>query len=116
MSFGERLKELREYQGLQAKDVARAIGVAASTLSGYESGRREPDAQTLIKLSRYFGVSIDYLLVGMEPGQNPDWPELDKKDIAVFARMRRELTDEDWEEIQAIWKIKMARKINRGSP
>lgn len=44
------------------KELGMEIGVAESTVSQYETGKRQPDYETLLKLSEYFGVSVDYLL------------------------------------------------------
>lgn len=62
MSIGERLTKLREDKGFMQKDVAEKIGIAPNTLSGYERDVRNPDSETLIKLAKFYGVSIDYLL------------------------------------------------------
>lgn len=57
-----RLKSLRENRGISQKFVAEKIGINNSTLSGYESGYREPDAETLKKLADFYEVTTDYLL------------------------------------------------------
>ncbi|MCM3216076.1 helix-turn-helix transcriptional regulator [Niallia taxi] len=59
--MGKRLRLLREKSGLSQKFVAEQIGVKNNTLSGYESGNREPDSETLTKLADYYKVSTDYL-------------------------------------------------------
>ena len=57
-----RLKELRQRKGVTQQEVADAIGCTANTYARYERGVREPDNSTLIDLSKYFGISIDYIL------------------------------------------------------
>lgn len=57
-----RLKELREQKGVTQKVVALAIGHSTNNYSRYERGELEPDCRTLIALSKYYGVSIDYIL------------------------------------------------------
>ena len=59
--MGKRLRLLREKSGLSQKFVAEQIGVKNNTLSGYESGNREPDSETLTKLADYYEVSTDDL-------------------------------------------------------
>ena len=59
---GSKLKKLRENQGLLQKELADKIGISLSSISMYERGERQPDNDTLKKLSQYFNVSIDYLL------------------------------------------------------
>jgi HTH-type transcriptional regulator, competence development regulator len=60
--LGKRLKYTREKKGLAQKFVAERIGIKNNTLSGYESGRREPDSDTLRKLAQFYEVTTDYLI------------------------------------------------------
>lgn len=57
-----RIREIRKERGLTMKELGMAIGLAESTISQYETGKRQPDNETLLKLGKYFSVSIDYLL------------------------------------------------------
>ena len=59
---GNKLKSLRENEGLLQKDLSNILNISASTIGMYEQGRREPDNATLKKIAGYFGVSTDYLL------------------------------------------------------
>lgn len=62
MTFGERLKELRNNAGLTIRGLAETIGIPTSTLSNYEQDYRRPDFETLLRLSEFYSVSTDYLL------------------------------------------------------
>lgn len=57
-----KLKEIRLSKKLTQQEVADKINMSVQAYSHYETGRREPDNQTLKKLSDILGVSIDYLL------------------------------------------------------
>ena len=57
-----RLKELRLKKGVTQQEVAKAIGCSPNNYARYEREEREPDHLMLRLLSKYFGVSIDYLL------------------------------------------------------
>lgn len=57
-----RLKELRRRRGISQLKLAMDLGMNQNSISRYESGEREADYQTLIRLADYFNVSIDYLL------------------------------------------------------
>ncbi len=57
------LRKQRKYSQLK---VAMDLNMSRETLSHYETGKRNPDIQTLLLLSRYFNVSIDYLITGEE--------------------------------------------------
>lgn len=60
----EALRRLRREKGISMKELGKKIGVAESTISQYETGKREPDFETLLKLGEFFNVSVDYLLRG----------------------------------------------------
>ncbi len=57
-----RIKELRLQNKLTLKEVGEAVNLGESTISQYESEKREPSLETLIGLADLFGVSVDYLL------------------------------------------------------
>lgn len=60
----EQLKANRERLGLSQEDVAHAIFVSRQTMSSWERGKTYPDVQSLLLLSKLFGVSIDELVKG----------------------------------------------------
>lgn len=62
MSFGSRLKELRNEKGISQKDVAINIGVAITTISQYENDSRFPNEEMLRRLCLYYKITSDYLL------------------------------------------------------
>lgn len=61
MSFIDRLKEARINAGLTQENLAEEIGVAKSTLSGYENGNREPTMLTISKLMKVLKVDANFL-------------------------------------------------------
>ena len=64
MCFNERLKKVRSERGFTSKEMARALGVASSSYSQYENGKREPDVAKIKAISDILNVSADYLLFG----------------------------------------------------
>lgn len=60
--FATRLKQLRIAKGLSRKQLAEALSVSVRLISYWETGKRECDFDTLIKLSQVFNESIDYIL------------------------------------------------------
>ena len=63
LTFGERLRQLREERNLTQKAIAGIIGISPRMVSFYESGAHFPREEgTLLKLAQFFGVSTDYLL------------------------------------------------------
>jgi transcriptional regulator with XRE-family HTH domain len=62
-AIGKRIRELRGFEMTQAEFASR-IGVAQSYLSALERGEKEPGAAVLLSISREFGKSVDWLLMG----------------------------------------------------
>lgn len=60
--LGDRIKELRKKKNLTMKQLGEKLNLAESTISLYESNKREPDSITIAKLAMLFDVSVDYLL------------------------------------------------------
>ncbi len=60
------LREIRKHKHLNQLKVALDLNVSREALSYYENGKRSPDIEMLVKMSQYFGVSIDYLINGKE--------------------------------------------------
>ncbi len=62
MFFHSNIRLLRKRGGRTQDDVAQAISIKRSTLSGYENEVAEPGIETLIAFSKYFNVAIDTLV------------------------------------------------------
>lgn len=65
MSFSEKIKELRAESNISQKVLAEKLGLSQSCVTKLENGLREPTGSTLIAFSKFFNVSVDYL-VGLE--------------------------------------------------
>lgn len=92
MEFHERLKAKREQKGFKQNEAAKKIGIANNTLSSYESGDRQPDYNTLIKIADLYETSVEYLLRGKESTKN------EKENLFFFDI--EGLTDEEIEDIK----------------
>ena len=60
--FDERLKSLRKKSGYTQVSLAETLGVSKGTVAMWETGKRTPDFDTLIRLSDLFDVRTDYIL------------------------------------------------------
>jgi len=65
----ERIFKLLEKKGITQYRLSKDIGVSEGLISEWKGGKCKPTTERLIKLAKYFGVSIDYLL-GVTDNQN----------------------------------------------
>lgn len=103
-----KLRELRKKCGMTMKELGAEIGVAESTISQYETGKRQPDYETLLKLGEFFGVSVDYVLTGKEQAPAPEDERITMDDF-TFAMQNetKDLTDMDKQIL-----LSMAKQLN----
>ena len=67
--FAVVLSRLRKERGISQKKAATDLGISQALLSHYEKGIRECGLDFVIKCSRYYGVTTDYLL-GVSDSRN----------------------------------------------
>lgn len=68
--FGDRLKHLRDEKGITQQQLADLMNISRPTIAGYETKRKEPDFEKIVWLSKYFNVSIEYLM-GLSDKKEP---------------------------------------------
>ena len=57
-----RMKELRQEKGWTQTQLGARVGMAKTTISGYEKGDHQVDPEMICKLCDLFGCTADYLL------------------------------------------------------
>lgn len=62
--FCEAIKQLRKEKNLSQQEIANYLQITRQAYSNYENGKREPDYETLLKLSEFFAVTVDHLTRG----------------------------------------------------
>ena len=62
MRLSEKLVSLRKKNGLSQEELAERLDVSRQAISRWEGGAALPDASNILRLSKIFGVSTDYLL------------------------------------------------------
>ena len=60
------LKNIRKKRNLNQQKVAMDLNISREALSYYENGKREPSLSLLVAMSKYYNVSINYLITGEE--------------------------------------------------
>ncbi len=64
------LQKIRKEKKCSQLKLAMDLSISREALSHYENGKRSPDIDMLVKLSRYFNVSVDYLIFGEDFKKN----------------------------------------------
>lgn len=62
--YGEIIKKLRLEHKNSQKDLGDYLGIGVSTISMWESEKREPEFRHLMAIADKFNVSVDYILYG----------------------------------------------------
>lgn len=118
--FAKRLSELRKEEGISQEQLGKTIGVSRGSISFYEAGVRTPDIETLDKISKYFDVSIEYLLGYVNSKGNiyaafENITGIDEDTIRVFEdvmqRESKEVVEVMNEFIQDDWFVELCRDI-----
>ena len=60
--LSERLKELRKQYNISQNALSKEMNLTRATINAWEMGISYPNAQSLVMLSKYFKVSVDYIL------------------------------------------------------
>ncbi len=61
-TYVERIRDLREDHDLKQKDIALLLETTQQVYSRYENGTNEIPLHHLIKLARFYNVSLDYIV------------------------------------------------------
>lgn len=73
--LGSRINQLRSSLGWSQVELAKRLNVSKQTVSNWENDNIQPSIEMLVRLSKIFGVSTDYLL------GNENIPRIDVSDI-----------------------------------
>ena len=62
-AIGRRIRQIRGFEMRQV-ELAKALGITQAQLSKYERGQNAPSLDLLLKLKRFSGKSIDWIVAG----------------------------------------------------
>lgn len=97
MQFSDILRILRTKNRLSQKDIGDIVGISSQAVSKWENGVSQPDNDSLIKLSKYFNVSVDYLL-GNTDTENQTIKYDNELEKVLFSKAK-DLSDKDKEAV-----------------
>lgn len=97
--FSLKLKELREEKGLSQQALAMKLNISQSTVGMWESGKREPNFETVKQIADFFKVSVDYLLCRTDAlYSNPLDEQLSGIDFALWSETQ-DMSDAEKQDI-----------------
>jgi|GEM_PF-2012430 len=113
---GDRLRACREAYGDTQRDLAEYLGVSVNSVANWENNRREPDALSLSRIAKRYGVSVDYLLGETDNPQRyenlpPGWEQ-----VFIEAARRRLGPDEVLALVRQIGELWERRQSQRNQP
>ena len=91
-TFGQNMKRLRKEKRIIQQQLADMLNTSRSCISNYETDTRQPDWETMIKIARCLGTSVDYLL-GISSIKAPVDNQKEIKDINQLQEIAKKLGD-----------------------
>lgn len=67
MDFSEKLKQIRNNEGISQEQLAERIGVSRQAVTKWETGKGLPDIENMTILAEIFKVTLDELISGTVP-------------------------------------------------
>lgn len=96
--ISEVLKNLRITNNVTQSELATVLNVSRGAIAMWETGKRNPDNEMIVKIANFFEVSTDYLLGNpMTTEKSPSKSEEDIK-VALFGG-DKEVSEELWDEV-----------------
>lgn len=80
MKYNEIIRQLREDRDLTQEQVATILNCSQTAYSKYEKGLRELSISNLVKLAKFYNVSMDYI-TGLTDNPKPSYITKNKIDI-----------------------------------
>lgn len=84
--IADRIKELREKNGMTQTQLAKRLCVSRNAVNSWEMSISTPSSIYLVELSKIFGVSTDYLL-SLEDGIKLDITDLNKHEQEMIMQL-----------------------------
>lgn len=108
--IGLRIRTMRKSRNMTQEDLAKAIDQSASSITMYETGRREPDLETLAALADVFNVTLGSIVSGETRIETPVFiPDTEK-----FSKAVSYMTPEEYDAVMNAFKHAFQRMREKG--
>ena len=84
--YGSRIRSLRKNRGLTQEQLAEKMNVSTPYIAKIENGKQTGPVELAVEFAEFFGVSLDYLLVG-----KGDFAEEQKRGLRMDISLLSEL-------------------------
>ena len=98
----------RKGKGMSQKEVGDYLGITSQAYSNYETGKRQADYETLLKLSKLFGASVEQMLGNKNAPTKAE--TFSDELIAFYGGVKDELTEDDIADIKDFIAFKAEHK------
>lgn len=103
MFSGQRLKEIREAQGMSQASVAKHLGISRSSYFNWENGKTKPNQKNLSVLAELFGVAETYFLSEHEI-------------VEVYLELMRKIVKKLCDSLKLFWRNKKQKEESTRYP
>jgi transcriptional regulator with XRE-family HTH domain len=98
-NIGERFRALRTRLNLSQKDFSKETGISQSVIADIERGAKDPSRAVLLAIAQRYHVSLDWLLLGIEPSKETGEIEKMRLEIETLKK-ENSVLEEDIRKIQ----------------
>lgn len=109
----ERVLDLMSERNITALKLTSDLAISHTSISDWKKGRGTPKVNTLTEIAKYFNVSLDYLVTGME-SKNYPIPFATGRDKILIKKFHK-LPVEVQQEVLAFIDFKIAQSIDKSS-
>lgn len=109
MEIGKIISKLRNERGLTQRELAKILGVSNGAIGMWETQKREPDLDTVKKMTSFFNVTADYLIGNEQiPLDNSKIGRITVEEEKLLNGFRK-LSGDDQEELIGILDMKLQK-------
>lgn len=105
MTFGEKLQKLRRESGLSQEKLAEQLHVSRQAISKWELGTAAPDTDNIVRLSKFFQVPLEYLMLENCTDPNQAIGVRGKAQTPPETPQAQEKSESWWAKVKPVWFI-----------